>query len=235
MILPCTLLLLNIFLGILIGSTRNTWIWTWCEELTHWKRPWCWERLKAGEGDDRGWDDCMALPTRWTWVWVSSGSWWWTGSPGVLQSMGSQRVGQDSATELNWTELNSSYPSMKKVKVKSLSRARLFATPWTVACTKLLRPWDFPGKSTGVGCHFLLQGIFPTQRSNPGLPHCRQMLYRLSHRESQTYFPHPSGQGALLYPTTFFPNFTPPDHWFCHFPTHFQQITFGLFSRINRS
>ena len=66
--------------------------------------------------------------------------------------------------------------------VKSLSRARLFVTPWTVACTKLLCPWGFLGKSTGVGCRFLLQGIFPTQRSNPGLPHCRQTLYRLSHQ-----------------------------------------------------
>ena len=63
-----------------------------------------------------------------------------------------------------------------KVKVKLLSHARLFATPRTVACTKLLLPWDFPGKGTGVGCHFLLQGIFPTQGSNPGLPHCRQTL-----------------------------------------------------------
>ena len=72
-----------------------------------------------------------------------------------------------------------------KVKVKSLSRARLLTTPWTVACTKLLCPRDFPGKSTGVGCHFLLQGIFPTQGSNPGLPHCRQTLYRLSHQGSE--------------------------------------------------
>ena len=71
-----------------------------------------------------------------------------------------------------------------KVKVKSLSRARLFVTPWIVACTKLLRPWDFQGKSTGVGCDFLLQGIFPTQGSNPGLSHCRQTLYRLSHQGS---------------------------------------------------
>ena len=63
----------------------------WCEELTHWKRPWCWERLKAGgEGDDRGWDVWMALPIPWTWVWAGSGSWWWTGKPDVLQSMGSQ-------------------------------------------------------------------------------------------------------------------------------------------------
>ena len=70
-----------------------------------------------------------------------------------------------------------------KVKVKSLSCSRLFATPWIVACTKLLRPWDFQGKSTGVGCHFLLRGAFPTQGSNPGLSHCRQTLYRLSHQQ----------------------------------------------------
>ena len=59
-------------------------------------------------------------------------------------------------------------------KVKSFNRAQLFATPWTVACTKLFHPWDFIGKSTGVGCHFLLRGIFLTQGRNPGLPHCRQ-------------------------------------------------------------
>ena len=76
---------------------------TWCEELTHWKRPWCWERLKAGgEGDNGGWDGWMASLTRWTWVWASSRSWWWTGKPGVLQSMGSQRVGHDWVTELDW-------------------------------------------------------------------------------------------------------------------------------------
>ena len=70
-------------------------------KLTHWKRPWCWERSKAGgEGDGRGWDGWMASPTRWTWVWASSGSWWWTGSPGVLRSTGSQRVGDDWAAEL---------------------------------------------------------------------------------------------------------------------------------------
>ena len=74
------------------------------EELTHWKRLWCWEGLGArGEGDDRGWDGWMASLTRWTWVWVNSGSWWWTGRPGVLRFMGSQ-----SRTQLSdWTELNS--------------------------------------------------------------------------------------------------------------------------------
>jgi len=65
-------------------------------------------------------------------------------------------------------------------KVKSLSHTQLFATPWIVACTKLLHPRDFQGKNTGVGCHFLLQGIFPTQGSNPGLLRCRQILYQLS-------------------------------------------------------
>ena len=83
------------------------WSWnsnilaTWCEELTHLKRPWCWERLKVGEeGDDRGWDGWMASPTQRTWVWVNSRS--WTGGHSVLQSMGSQRVIHNWVTELNW-------------------------------------------------------------------------------------------------------------------------------------
>ena len=70
------------------------------------EKTWCWERLKAGgEGDNRGWDGWMASPTWWTWVWVNSGKWWWTGRPGVLWFMGSQRVGHDWATKPNWTEL----------------------------------------------------------------------------------------------------------------------------------
>ena len=77
---------------------------TSCKEWTHWKRLWCWEGLGAGgEGDDRGWDGWMASLTWWTWVWVNSRSWWWTGRPGMLRFMGSQRVGHDWATELNWT------------------------------------------------------------------------------------------------------------------------------------
>ena len=67
-----------------------------------WERPWCWKRLKVGgEGDDRRWDGWMASLTRCTWIWVNSGSWWWTERPGVLLFMGSQRVGHDWATELN--------------------------------------------------------------------------------------------------------------------------------------
>ena len=70
---------------------------TWCEEVTPWKIPWCWERLKAG-GEEKGmtgWDSWMASLTQWTWFWVDSRSWWRTGKPGVLQSMGSQRVRHD--------------------------------------------------------------------------------------------------------------------------------------------
>ena len=74
-------------------------------ELTHLKRLWCWEGLRAGgEGDDRGWDGWMASLTQWIWVWVDSRSWRWTGRPGVLWFTHSQRVGHDWATELNWTE-----------------------------------------------------------------------------------------------------------------------------------
>ena len=70
---------------------------TWCKELTHLKR-WCWERLKAGgDRDDRGWDGWMASPTQWTWVWVDSGNWWWTGNPAV------PGVEESNTTEqLNW-------------------------------------------------------------------------------------------------------------------------------------
>ena len=71
------------------------------EELIHWKRPWCWETLKVGgEWDDKGWDGWMASPTQWTWVWSSSGSWWWTGKPAFYSPWG-HRVRHDWATELN--------------------------------------------------------------------------------------------------------------------------------------
>ena len=92
-----------------LGVHWKDWCWSWnsntlatsCEELTHWKRPWCWEGLgTGGEGDDRGWDGWMASPTQWAWVWVNSRSLRWTGRPGMLQFMGSQRVGHDWATEL---------------------------------------------------------------------------------------------------------------------------------------
>ena len=79
-----------------------SYLTTSCKELTHWKRLWCWEGLEAGEGDDRGWDGWMASPARCMWIWVNSGSWWWTGRPGVLRFMGSQRVGHDWAISLHY-------------------------------------------------------------------------------------------------------------------------------------
>ena len=116
------------------------WSWnsntlaTWCEELTHWKRPWCWEGLGAGEeGDDRGWDGWMASPTRWTWVWVDFRSWWWTGRPGVLRFMGSQRVQHDWATELNWTEYN--YTNILLFRDCIIC---IFLPPFTFNCSKYL-------------------------------------------------------------------------------------------------
>ena len=93
-----------------LGVHWKDWCWGWnsntlatsCEELTHWKRPWCWEWLKAWEGADRGWIGWMVSPTRWTRVWSSSGISWWSGKPGMLQSLGLQRVRHDWGTKLNW-------------------------------------------------------------------------------------------------------------------------------------
>ena len=92
------------------------WSWnsnslaTWCEEPIHWKRPWCWERLKAGgERYYKGWDGWMTSPTQRTWVWANSRKWWRTGKPGMLQAVGSQWVGQDWGTEQQqnnmWSEI----------------------------------------------------------------------------------------------------------------------------------
>ena len=112
----------------------SCWSWnsntlaTWCEEVTHWKRSWCWKRLKAGEVDERGWDGWMALPTQWNWVWASSGGWWWAGKPGVLQSTGSHRVRHDWANELNWTELKL-YLVWTLLLLSRFSHVRLCATP----------------------------------------------------------------------------------------------------------
>ena len=99
-------------IGSVLGVLWKDWCWSWnsntlatsCEELTYWKRLWCWEGFGAGgEGDDRGWDGWMASLTQWTWVWVNSGSWWSTGRPGMLRFMGSQsRTRLSDWTELNW-------------------------------------------------------------------------------------------------------------------------------------
>ena len=118
---------------------------TWCEELTHWKRPWCWERFRAGkEGVRRRgrqrmrWLDGI---TEWhpqTWVWVSSGSWWWTGRPDMLWFIGSQRVGHDWATELNWTDLlNKGNQLLASGGTKSEGAAVIFMTIINIASQTL--------------------------------------------------------------------------------------------------
>ena len=121
------------------------WSWnsntlaTWCEELTHLKRPWCWERLRAGEeGDNRGWDGWMASPTQWTWVWVNSGSWYWTGRPGVLQSMGLQKVGHDWATELKWAE---QWKAWYKRDLKSTCALGLLLLLFLESCLYVNKLW----------------------------------------------------------------------------------------------
>ena len=92
-----------IFIGRTDAGAETPILWPPDEKSWHLKRPWCWERLKAGgKGDERGWDGWMTSSTQWTCVWLNSGSWWWTGRPDMLQSMWSQRVGHDWANELNW-------------------------------------------------------------------------------------------------------------------------------------
>ena len=126
-----------IFIGGLMMKLNS--LFTWCKELTHWKRPWCWERLKAGgEWGNRGWDGWMASPTQWTWVWINSGRWWRTRKPGVLQSMVSQTVGQDWVTEQQQKWHQSL--QLKKKKIIHLARWSIWSEAvsrglgWAHAC-----------------------------------------------------------------------------------------------------
>ena len=139
-----------------LNSHSKNWCWRWnsntlatlCKELTPWKRLWFWERLKAGgEGDDRGWDVRMASLTWWTWVWVNFGSWWWTGKPVMLQSMGSQGDGYDWATDLNWTDC-------PKLWMQEGASAQLSQDPWT--------------------CCAFFQDISPDNLRAPVSPHLKQ-------------------------------------------------------------
>ena len=110
-----------VFIGRTDAEAETPVLWPpHAKSLIHWKRLWCWEGLGArGEGDDRGWDGWMASPARQTWVWVNSGSWWWTGRPDVLRFMGLQRVGHDLSdwTELNWKELLSNWTELNWKKL----------------------------------------------------------------------------------------------------------------------
>ena len=91
-----------VFIRQTYAENSNT-LATWCEELTPWKRPRCWERLKAGgERNDRGWDGWMVSLTQWIWVWAGCRSWWWTEKPGMIQFMGSQWVRHNWMTKVNW-------------------------------------------------------------------------------------------------------------------------------------
>ena len=114
------------------------------KELTHLKRPWFWERLKAGgEGDDRGWDGWMASRTRWPWVWASSRSWWWTGRPCVLQPMGSQRVRHDWPTEMNWNEENINYRSYYKQDICFITWVQNKKSNFSYCSWKIPAYWYF--------------------------------------------------------------------------------------------
>ena len=122
------------------------------------KRPWCWERFRAGgEGDNRGWDGWMASLTQWTWVWVYSGRWWWRGKHGMLRFMGSQRVRHDWGTELNWIRLvipflprSKSLNFMAAVTVYSDFGAQENKVCHFFHCFHMYLPW-----SDRTGCHDL--------------------------------------------------------------------------------
>ena len=130
-----------VFIGRTDVEAETPVLWPPHTELTHWKRPWRWEGLGAGgKGKDRGWDSWMASPTQWTWVWVDSRSWWWTGRPGMLRFMGSQRVGHDWATELNWTE------EKKDLISKQLPFLTCLVVPWKTSFKSLvfIQTWTLP-------------------------------------------------------------------------------------------
>ena len=142
---------------------EGCWSWssntsaTCCKELTLWKRPWCWERLKSGgEGEDRGWDGWMESLTQWTWIWANSGRWWRTGKPGMLQSTASQRVGYDLALILRsgYNLIRSFFPlsiiftwSGKQWFPKGKDSAEGKATGIyyrSLCCSEILNSWHFP-------------------------------------------------------------------------------------------
>ena len=138
-----------------------------------------WERLKVGgEVDGRGWDGWMASPTHWVWVSVNFGSWWWTGRPGMLQSMDSQRFAHDWATEVNW----------------STSRSVMSDSLWPHGVHS---PWNSLGQNTRVSSLSLFEGIFPSQGSIPGLWRCRPILYQLSHQGNPRILEQVLNQGLL--------------------------------------
>ena len=146
-----------IFIGRTNAEAKAPVLWPPDAKYSHLKRPWCWERLKAAEeGDSRGWDGLMASLTQWTWIWTSSRSWWWTGKPGMLQSMGSQRVRHDWVTELNWLgfKLKQTIKTTKNILICSS------LIMWNI--------WKFQGKLNywqGHRINFLKEGNPPMEDS----------------------------------------------------------------------
>ena len=128
-----------IFTGGTDAETETPTLWPPDAKNWHWERPWCWVRLKAGGGDNRGWDGWMAPWTWWTWVWASSRRWSRTGRPGVLQSMESQRVRHDWATELYWASEPSASPQ------KSTQALNQWTPRDTTTLTSNIRPWHWAG------------------------------------------------------------------------------------------
>ena len=149
-----------------VAKPSKDWCWSWnsntqatsWEELTHWKRPWCWEGLGAGgEGDNRGWDGWIASPTRWAWVWVDSGSWWWTGRPGMLQFMGSQNQTRLSDwTELNWNPQRFSQEEQEPIMTRLLTSSELLPILAHLPCL-----WEYGLKIEKSQNLFLPQKVFP--------------------------------------------------------------------------
>ena len=131
-------------------------VWSPHAELTHWKRPRCWEGLGAGgEGDDRGWDGWMASQTPWTWVWVNPGSWWWTGRPGVLRFMCLQRIRHDWATELNYFIQNNAFWDLSMLLYMSV----VSFSCWVVFCYIPIFSSIHQLMTFGVVSNFLQTGI----------------------------------------------------------------------------
>ena len=126
----------------ILKEIRKDWSWswnsntlaTWCEELTHLKRPWCWERLRAGEGVDRGWDGRMVSPTQWTRVWVNSKSWWWTGGLACWSRWGHKE--SDMTEQMDWTEL---FYTVMQIQADSTSSNSYLSTSWAGPLALILK------------------------------------------------------------------------------------------------
>ena len=201
-----------------LGRSSHT-LATWCKEPRHWERPLFWERLRAGgEGGDRGWAGWMASLIQWTWTWENFRREWRTGKPITLQSLELQRAteqqGQLGGFHMpwgNWAQrlqlmsLHALEPVLCLQQEKCGEVKVALSCPTDLGPHGLYSPWNFPGQNAGVGSLSLLQGIFQTQGSNPGLLHCRRILYQLSQKES------PRILEWVVYP--FSRRYTQPRNW----------------------